>query len=80
MLSLLEKNYEKCFINNFKLQNHFMLMLQQKQTKIVTFNANTQEIVTLDSCNGQSDKNCYVKCKYLGGITPCEPLSTVLAQ
>ena len=39
------------------LHHHFMPMLQPNRTKIVTFNANTQEIVTLDACDGQSDKN-----------------------
>ena len=32
-----------------------MLMLQPNRTKIFTLNTNTKEIVTLDSCYGQSD-------------------------
>ena len=58
----------------------FMAMIQPNQTKIAIFVANTQEIVILESCNGQSHKNCYFKCKYLGNITACESLSTAIAQ
>ena len=46
-----------------------MPMLQPNQTKIITLNATTNEIVSLDSCYGQSDKNHHFKCIYLGNIT-----------
>ena len=59
------------------LYYHFMPMLQANQIQIITLNANTEEIVTLDSCYDQSDTNCHFKFKYLGNIPPIAPLSNV---
>ena len=62
------------------LYHHLTPMLQPSQIKIVTLNENIMEIITLDSCYGQSDKNGHFKYKYLGNITPCAPLSSIITQ